>query len=279
MKVTLVYPGITICGFNSYGRDMDSSWISHGLCSISASAKKAGFDVKLIDLRTLKNWEEFENRIKSEKPDIVGITMMSVDYNPAMKCFEIIKKINPGIVTVVGGPHPSICPNEVKDSKNIDHVITGEGEISFVELLNKISGGLKPEKIIVGKPPDINALPFVDRELFSDMEYPIATFLNRPFVTLIAGRGCRYNCNFCQPAERLIFGRKVRRRSVDNVIAELKILRDKYNFKSLLIHDDCLTEDKEWVFDFCDEYKKNKLDQPFVCQSRAEQTLYAKMRI
>jgi len=89
-------------------------------------------------------------------------------------------------------------------------------------------------------------------------------------VSLIAGRGCRYNCNFCQPAERRIFGNKVRRRSVANVIKELRELRDKYDFQSLMFHDDCLTEDRKWVTEFSKEYRKNKFNKPFVCQSRAD---------
>jgi anaerobic magnesium-protoporphyrin IX monomethyl ester cyclase len=89
-------------------------------------------------------------------------------------------------------------------------------------------------------------------------------------VTLIAGRGCIYNCSYCQPAERLIFGKGLRRRSPENVIAELEILRDTYAFNSMMIHDDCLTEDAQWVMRFCRLYKEKGFTQPFVCQSRPD---------
>ena len=95
-------------------------------------------------------------------------------------------------------------------------------------------------------------------------------FLPPPFVTLIAGRGCRYNCNYCQPAERIMFGRQVRRRSVRNVMRELEFLRGKFHFNSFMVHDDCLTEDPEWVLQFCRKIKAGGYDQPFVCQSRAD---------
>ncbi|MBU4258223.1 MAG: B12-binding domain-containing radical SAM protein [Proteobacteria bacterium] len=270
MKVTLVYPGITICGSNSYGKGMDSSWISHGLCSISAYAKNKGYDINLIDLRQLRGWHHFRWMVNKEKPDIIGLSMMSVDYNPVMKCVEIIKEVNDKITVVVGGPHPTLMTDEVTQNEKIDYIILGEGEISFTELLRDIENGIKSKRIIRGIKPDLDRIPFVDRELFSGFEYPIASFLPPPFVTVIAGRGCIYNCRFCQPAERIIFGRKVRRRSVDNVIEELKILRANYNFGSLMIHDDCLAEDKAWVYEFCDKYLENGFSQPFVCQSRAD---------
>ncbi|MBU0606012.1 MAG: hypothetical protein KKH77_06970, partial [Candidatus Omnitrophica bacterium] len=53
-------------------------------------------------------------------------------------------------------------------------------------------------------------------------------------------------------------------------IDELKLLRERSNFQSLMIHDDCLTEDRAWVMDFCGQYRKNGFKQPFICQSRAD---------
>jgi radical SAM superfamily enzyme YgiQ (UPF0313 family) len=70
--------------------------------------------------------------------------------------------------------------------------------------------------------------------------------------------------------EDYLFGRGTRRRSVDNVIAELRYLQDKYHFKSFMFHDDCLTEDREWVMEFVAKYKAAGFTQKFCCQSRAD---------
>ena len=108
MKTTLIYAGIAGYGFNSLGKGMEAGWINHGLAQLSACANAAGFAVDLIDLRGLQSWEHFRQELAQRRPDVVGLTMMSVDYNPVMHCLDIIKEVDPNIVTVVGGPHPTI---------------------------------------------------------------------------------------------------------------------------------------------------------------------------
>ena len=268
--ITFIYPGITTCGFGSFGKGMDSSWVSHGLGYLSAVLKKKGYVVDLIDLRTISGWTEFRKLIKKKRPSVVGIPMMSVDYNPGIKAAKTVKKIDPSIKIIVGGPHPTLAPNELIKHKEIDYIFKGEGEITLPVLLEKIFRKEQEERIIQGAKPDLNKLPFVDREIFSALEKPIVKELPEPFLTTIAGRGCVYNCSFCKPAENTIFGLPVRRRSVQNVIRELNFLRRKYHFQSLMIHDDCLLENSIWAEEFCKEYKKAKFKQPFVCQSRAD---------
>lgn len=275
MRTVLIFASISRTGFNCFGKgDIECSWIHHGLAHITSACQERGFDVKLIDLRKLLNWSHFRENIKELKPDVAGLTMMSVDYDPVIQCIGIIKSENPEIKTVVGGIHPTVMLNEVKDNEKIDFIIRGEGEISFPDLLSRLDRGEGNSRVIEGIPPILDELPIADRDIFDysngEAKSPLLPYFPLPFITIITGRGCIYNCNFCQPAERKLFGKKVRRRSVYNVIEELKFLRDRYNFASLMIHDDCLIEDREWVYEFCDEYTKNGFSQPFICQSRAD---------
>jgi len=269
-KIILIYAGITESGFNNPVGN-EGTWINHGLCLISAVLKKEGHSVDLIDLRRLKGWDDFEAVINEKCFDIAGITMMSVDYNPAMKCIDIIKQAKPNVKVIVGGPHASILPEELLVNEDIDYIFVGEAEIGIVELIREIESNKKGgDRIVYGKRPHLDDVPFSDRDLFLLPEEPFVPFLNRPFVTIIAGRGCTYNCRYCQPAERMIFGERVRRRSVDHVIEELKYLNHKFKFNSMMIHDDCLTENREWVMEFCEKYRKNGFRQVFVCQSRPD---------
>ena len=201
MRVTLVYPGIAGYGFKSVGKGMEAGWISHGLAHLGAAAKEQGFDVDLIDLRACSGWEHYRSEIIKRQPDVIGVTMMSVDYGPAMRCVDLAHEIEPRIVTVVGGPHPTLALDEVAKNPNIDYIITHEGEITFPWLLAAVQAGKPPaERVLPGVPPDLDELPFPDRALFLDEwrkagyasdspEDPFVPELPAPFVTIIAGRG------------------------------------------------------------------------------------------
>jgi radical SAM superfamily enzyme YgiQ (UPF0313 family) len=278
----MIYPGIAGRGFNCLSQGMDAGWVSHGLASISAAARAQGYDCDLIDLRALRDWDHFREEFARRMPDVVALTMMSVDYNPVKQALAIVREIKPDAITIVGGPHVTLALQDSLNMPNVDYLVTNEGEVSFPKLLQAIDEGRRPaQKVIRGETPDLDAIPFADRDLFlnewrkwgytlNSPEVPFVDELPGPFVTIIAGRGCVYNCSFCKPGEDHIFGKRVRRRSVDNVLEELRLLRDTYHFASFMFHDDCLTEDRQWVAEFCRRYKAEGFTQPFFCQSRAD---------
>jgi radical SAM superfamily enzyme YgiQ (UPF0313 family) len=282
LKTTFVYPGIAGRGFESLKQGMDAGWISHGLASLSAAAKAQGFEVDLIDLRALSSWEHFREVLAARDPDVVGVTMMSVDFNPASQAVAVAKEVKPEIVTVIGGPHVTIALEDSLRIPHVDYLVTGEGEITFPRLLQQIEAGESPERrVLRGAVPDLDAIPVADRDLFLDEwrkwgydldspEVPFVPELPPPFVTIIAGRGCLYNCAFCKPGEDYLFGKRTRRRSVDSVIAELHELVDAYDIASFMFHDDCLTEDRAWVTEFTEAYVAEGFEMPFFCQSRAD---------
>jgi len=280
MKIVFVYPGISAIGFKSFGNPVlgyQSSMIHHGLCSLSASLKPQGFKVELIDMRSLTGWEDFLLTLRRLRPDVVGITSLSVEYDTVRRALALTKGVATSITTLVGGVHPTVATEEVAADPNVDHIITGEAEISLVGLLRGLAAGRARERVVVGvRPPDLDELPFADRELFdyrAELGNPFLADVfgfQPPFVTILTSRGCIYNCSFCQPSERLMFGPKVRRRSVANVMSELEYLRDRYHFRSLMIHDDSMTQEADWVEEFCEEYQARGFRQPFWAQSRAD---------
>ncbi len=282
IKTTLVYPGIAGLGFNSLKRGMEAGWISHGLARLSAAAKAEGFEVDLIDLRALSGWDQFREILAERNPDVIAVTMMSVDYNPARQAVAIAKEVKPELVTVIGGPHVTIALEDSLRIPHVDYLVTREGEVTFPRLLRLIEGGdPPPDRVLRGEPPDLDAIPFADRNLFLDEwrkwgydldspEVPFVPELPPPFATIIAGRGCLYHCTFCKPGEDYIFGKRTRRRSVDNVIAELHTLVERFQIASFMFHDDCLTEDRKWVTEFTEKYVEQGFTMPFFCQTRAD---------
>lgn len=268
MKVTLVFPAIGIIGFNN--KDYFSgevSWINHGLASIGANLKAAGHEVNLIDMRRLTGFQEFVTIIEKQNPDYVGINVSSMDYKPALAAVELVSKAIPEAKIMVGGIQPTLFPDRFINNADIDFIVMGEGETAVV----KIVDGLIRERMVTGYKEHLDTLQYVDRGLF-DYQYEMnAPFLlsgqQVPQVTMIAGRGCPYQCAYCQPAENVIFGSPYRIRSVDNVIGEIEQLKQTYGHKSIMFWDDTFTIDPKWIGEFCNRYKHH--DQ-ILANSRAD---------
>jgi radical SAM superfamily enzyme YgiQ (UPF0313 family) len=276
MNIGLIYCPYGEGNFNTFGKSHWTSQIHPGLCSIGAYSKMKGYkNIHLIDLRKLSSWEHFRHEIKKIKLDVAGVTMMSSDFNNATKAINIIKEENFRTVVVAGGVHPTVAPDEVAFNKNVDHVVVGEGEITFVDILDSLRKNEGMNKILTGIPAVLDNLPFEDRELF---DYKVTTsfasnfpgIFEAPSVTIIASRGCPYKCTFCAPHAKTMFGPRVRYRSVDNVIEELKILRQKYHFKSIFFWDYSITLNKDWMYEFAEKYKANGFEALISANARAD---------
>jgi len=261
MKIALIHVGIRENGFNTFGKSLGNSQINHGLCSISAYAKSKGYnDISLIDMRKIKGWQSFKKKISQKQPGVIGISFMSCDFNAANKAIDCIKEVSTDCKIVVGGVHPSVATEEVAANNRIDYIIVGEGEISFAKLLNDIENDSNSSRIIIGEKPDLNELPFEDRELYdynTSIKFTnFPGFYKAPMVSMVASRGCPFNCAFCAPHAKTIFGPKVRYQSVDNVIQEIGELYEKYKFKSLAFYDYSFFLNKDWMHEFCDKFDK-----------------------
>jgi len=282
LRTTLVYPAISMKGFNSLLQGMDSGWISHGLASISAAARAAGFPVDLIDLRGLRGWDHFTRILHERRPQVVGFTMMSTDSEHVRTAAALVKEFDPAIITLAGGPHVSMAPDEAARIAHLDYLVLGEGEDIFPRLLAGFARGERPaDRLLRGERPELDRLPFSDRQIFLDEwrrcgvtvespEVPFVPDLPPPFATIIAGRGCPFSCSFCKPGEDLLFGRAMRTRSPENVVAELAELAVRHGLKSFLFHDDCLFHSRTWLESFAELYRQAGLNMLFFCQSRAD---------
>jgi len=265
MKILLIYPGF-VDGFNTY--DKGSDWFNHGLGIISAVLKREGHFVEYLDCRQLTGWDSFEHSIETTDFEIALISIATVDFDHSREIARIIKGHKPGARIMVGGPHPTLMTGQTAEVTEFDYIFTHEVELTLPRIL--LSYPNIP-RITKGEMPlDLDAIPFVDRLLAPQGETPHYKGLQRPYFSVTASRGCLYKCTFCQPAEREVFGNKVRKRSVDNLLDELEYLVNDFGMKSFMIHDDCFTQYYSWVQEFCMKKKKRGLNQPFVCQSRSD---------
>ena len=228
-----------------------------GLGYIASYANKFHSDLsfELIDTRLAKKKEE---KSFFKKPfDFIGITASSQVFLEAVEIANKIKLAKPHVPICIGGSHVSTVKEDVLRDFPFDYAIYGEGEQSFVELIDFIKGknrledidGLiyrnKTGKVVINKPrqviKDIDTIPFPAYELFKMNRYPQHR--------LTTSRGCPFNCVFCN--SRSIWTNRWRKRSPQNIIDEIKLLTDYYSSKSIVFNDDSFNIDSKRVIEFC----------------------------
>jgi radical SAM superfamily enzyme YgiQ (UPF0313 family) len=227
-------------------------------------------------------WLEFIEALQYFKPDLVGITTNSIKIRSAFRLIEIVKQIDKHIITVFGGHHSQIFAKEILENKEeLDFVILDEGEETLLELINELGGGpgLNFGSIegLVYRRNDRDIIFNKRRALINNLDaipypscchyYAKGKFIRIPILAVMASRGCPYNCNYC--ATNNIWQRKVRWRSPQNVVDEIKsfIVNQKERFLSF--YDDCFTLNKKWLSEFCDIVIKENLKINWQCITSA----------
>lgn len=272
MNVTLVYPSIrNFGGFNSLGKTPETCWINHGVTSLAAVLQQRGYKVRLLDLRDMRGWKDVESFIKSDGALHYGVHVPTLDFHEAVKVAIAIRVLKPSAKIYAGGPHTSICPEQVADIPYFDKIFVGEGEVTFPDALEHPD---KYDRVVQCVHPDLNNLPYENREVFNlkkifnaKSPYNGKPFFPAPFINVMSGRGCVWRCGFCKPGEDKVFG-KFRMRSIDHFMGEIEQLNSKYRFKTLMIDDDSFTLNPDYVAEFCNRYEA--IGTSFFCQSRAD---------
>ena len=209
-------------------------------------------------------WEAITKAVVLTDPDLVGITCYSQNVTSLMYLSRKLKKDLPNIPIVVGGIHPSADPEgTMRYIKDIDYLVLGEGEETIAELCEEISnnngrflGRIRSlayrengQTIITTLRPlikNLDGVPFPDRTLGNRGDYYNAE-------TIFTSRGCPFICTFC--ASNILWMRKVRYRSLDNVLAEIAFLSRENHAVRIRIDDDTFTLSKKRVLEFCDLIK------------------------
>ena len=226
---------------------------------IGSSVKKSGHEVKVLD-ECLKR--DLLPVLEDFRPEVVGITGYSLQY-PRMKVIAEISK-SLGCLVVAGGIHCSAYPEYVlKDCGSIDCVVKGEGERSFTELLRLgaptgIPGIFyRNSHEIEGTPPefieDLGSLPFPwdvldPKDYSTKMPAGVATRYS-PVASVLTSRGCPYGCTFC--CASVVQGRKIRLRSVENILDEIELLVRTFGIKEIQIIDDNFSFYGEHILGVC----------------------------
>ncbi len=234
--------------------------------------------VRVIDFMV----EEFSpERLKQElddfAPDIVGISVITLNYSGGKHVAKLTREFAPNSLVVMGGVHATI---ETDDCLNhCDIVVRGEGEKTLNEIiegneLSSIKGiSYHHEGTVVHNEArelieDLDEVPFPAIHLFQMDKYQVF-----PSWGVMGSRGCPYNCAFC--SSPYMWGRRIRFRSVSNVVDEIELLYNNYGVRSISFEDDGINMPQDRAFELCDELIRRGLHKKleFFCQLRANTKL------
>lgn len=239
--------------------------------------EKTNHQARTVDLIFhKKDWKSYlKAKIEKEKPDLVGLSVLSFNYNQALEISSFIKE-NYNIKIVFGGVHVLLMPEETIKNKNVDIVCTCEGEYVLKDLLDKklncekIKGvWYKNDKGDIIKNENrklienLDSLPFPNFEDYNLKKYFL---INNNHLPIMGSRGCPYSCTYCSnhAIKKKIKGKYVRFRSVDNIIAEISLRIKHYysqGMRYLFFYDDTFILDREFVLEFCRKFKEEGFDK------------------
>ena len=262
--------------------------LSFGYLAAYARKKIPGLEFEVLDCEVEGlDYQQIKKRIEGTKPDIVGMTAPTPPMKHVYKISEIVKEIYPNVPIVLGGLHPTVLPERtMKDGEKIDFIIVGEGEVTFVELLQALKsnrkefsdiaglGWRKDDKIVINKRrelmPDLDEIPLPARDIFNlKLYYPPPTkkVSEENTTPIVTSRGCPFNCIHCIP--RILWQGCVRYRSADNVVAEIEECVNKYNLREFYFCDEIFTVNKKRAIEICNKIIEKKIRIYWICFSRA----------
>jgi len=257
-----------------------------GIGHIAQALHDSSIDYEYIDMRIGYKFNDFRKKALVFKPDLVGISMITIGYKYAYQMISSIKELLPHSKIVVGGHHVTILKEKVlEDCKDIDFGVVSDGELTIVELcrndkpIEDIKGLIyrkETEIIFTGQRPivlNLDQYAFPRYEKFNMKNYSKQ-------IPIHSSRGCVGQCTFCP---NKLIGRKFRTKSTNYFVDEIEYWYDR-GYKQFAIDDDNFTLINRRIYEICDEIERRGVKNLFIrCSNgiradRVNRQLLARMK-
>ncbi|MFH1791209.1 MAG: radical SAM protein [Candidatus Omnitrophota bacterium] len=233
-----------------------SNVLPYGLGVLSEVLTAGGIENDVYDLNRDKRVGGLLGKIRSFSPDLVGVSMMSLNYRHTFRVMAKIKRFFPGIKIAAGGPHIStVRQKALEDERALDYGAVLEGEDTLVELCR--GAGYESIKGLMFRESGGRVTYTGDREFRKDLDsipFPKYGKFDKSrysgLITIITSRGCPYECIYCPV--KLAIGRSLRFRSAGSVADEIE-RHYRLGFREFSFRDDNFTFREDHVYSVCDE--------------------------
>jgi len=238
------------------------------------------FEAKIIDYSLIEDaTEKFKQDLEEFKPDYLVLNVASTTLENDLSVLSLAKEICPDIITIAKGAHFLTSNTDVLYKyKALDLIMIGEVEQTLKEILEEkpyaeIQGISYREGFVAkytGTRPfieDLDSIPFPARHLINNNIFTRPDN-NKVQAIIKVSRGCPHHCFFCLATP--VSGAKVRVRSAENIIAEIKECVETYEIKNFLFWSDIFNQDKDWTMDLCQKIIDSGLKITWSSNTRAD---------
>ena len=268
-------------------------WLSEPVALTAVAGAVPDDEVEIVDLR-LEPENALAHAIRRFRPDIVGTTSMTTDAYQAKAVLRTAKKMLPNVLTLIGGHHPTLSPEEFREPY-VDVIVKGEGELTFEAICNArralIDQVTDPEELAqktwtaleeidglemqagergwLSTPKRdqqraLDSLPRPRRDLIAKYRGGYFFTVARPMASIFTSRGCSFDCNFCAIWE--FYDRRVRYLSAEGIADQMAACDEPFIF---LLDDNFLTDHKR-LRRLVTVLRERKIDKQWMTQGRTD---------
>ncbi|MHC4780115.1 MAG: B12-binding domain-containing radical SAM protein [Planctomycetota bacterium] len=282
VKIVLINPPYLFWGeeFDALKRKTDAT-PSLGVYSLAAQARRAGHEVKVVDLavRPRPPASVLES-VRAFRPDLAGISAVTVNVHHAARMASELKAVLPGLPVVLGGPHGTALPGETFEKfGDFDAIALREGEDTILDLADAVEEGRDFGSVAgLALPGEGDPVFTAERPLIADLDRlappawdllpdfprgysaPIFNFKRLPAATLVTSRGC--------PRDRSGLGRRIRFHGAPYVLAMVRELVEKYGVRHIIFYDDMFVANRKRLAKICEGLREYGGGVSFSCNGR-----------
>ncbi len=261
-----------------------------GVGYVAAALEQAGISSGILDAHVQSlTVKDIERELRERRPRIVGVTFTTETRFEGFRTLRTARHALPDAFIAAGGPHVSLSAEDtISHIHEVDAIVRGEGELTSVELAQRILGGQDLEGVtglthrrgreIVSENDrapieQLDSIPFPARHLYPPMrdynfQFDIPAHGLKQFGNLMTSRGCPFSCNFC--ASAVMWGRRCRMRSPENILAEIEELRSRYGAQALWFFDDTFNSNPRRVERICNGILERGWNMPWFAEIRVD---------